>query len=256
MKKLIVIITVMIGLFFVTEKAYADSPVTSTPFSKAYYNNPIVKEASERNTITEDMAVYLADENNPIDVKAAIINALSWKVEGKNNTERYCQFIYGKSHKELNAEVLSGDQQFCIGYLLALDDIHFETPQSIEYLRMARSNMSDSLTVTIITFLVETMNEVSYDWHDQLNQILADTSLNGDLSEDAIKVITDYMLLGIDNPVNIPKTGTYPLGTIYAVGAIASMVAGLTLNNNIDTARILAKKHEKTIIKITEEMMK
>jgi hypothetical protein len=229
MKKLIIIITVLVGLLFVTERAYADSPLTSTPFSKAYYNIEIVKEASGRNTITADMAAYLADENNSIEVKAAIINALSWNIEGKNNAELYCQFIYGKTLKEMDGIALSGDQQFCIGYLLAMDDIHFETAQSMEYLRMARSNMSDSLTVNIVTFLVETMNEVSYDWPDQLNQILADTSLNQDLSEDAIKVITDYMLLGIDNPVNIPKTGVLPLGTVYAVCAIAFMVAVLAL---------------------------
>ncbi len=232
MKKLAIIITVFIGLVFVSQKAYADSPVTSTPFSKAYYNVDIVEEASRRNTITADMAKYLADANNPIDVKAAIINALSWDVNGKNNAERYCQLIYGKTLKDLDVAALSGDQQFCIGYLLAMDDIYFETTAAMEYLRMARSNMSDSLTVAILTFLVETMNEVSYDWQEQLNEILADTSLNGDLKEDAIKVITDYMIMGIDNPVNIPKTGELPLGTVYGMGAIALLIAGVTLKSN------------------------
>jgi len=238
MKKLVMVITVLIGVFFVTGKAYADSPLTSTPFSKVYYNNAIVKEASERNTITADMAAYLADADNPIDVKAALINALSWKVEDKNNAELYCQFIYGKAIKEIDAAALSGDQQFCIGYLLAMDDIHFETTQSMDYLRMARSNMSNSLTVAVVTFLVETMNVVSYDWKDQLNQILADTNLNKDLPEDAINVITDYMLLGIDNPVNIPKTGELPLGAVYAICASSFMVAGLTLNHKIEASRI------------------
>lgn len=226
MKKIISIITIVISLFFVTETALADSPVTSTPFSKAYYNIDIVKKASERNTITADMAEYLADENNPIDIKAAIINALSWSVDGKNNTEVYCQFIYGKELKDIDVKTLSGDQQFCIGYLLAMDDIHFETTQSMDYLRMARVNMVDSLTVNLITFLVETMNVVSYDWPDQLNLILSDANLNKDISDDAIKVITDYMLDGIDNPVNIPKTGAVPLGNAYGAGAITFLIIG------------------------------
>lgn len=242
MKKLIMIITVLVGLFYANEKVYADSPVTSTPFSKVYYNNDIVEEASRRNTITADMAAYLADANNSIDVKAALINALSWDVNGKNNAELYCQFIYGKTLKEIDVSALSGDQQFCIGYLLAMDDIYFETTQSMEYLRMARSNMKDSLTVAIVTFLVETMNEVSYDWPGQLNQILADASLNKDLSEDAITVITDYMIMGIDNPVNIPKTGTFPLGAFYGIGAIAFLIAGFTLNHNKNATRISAVK--------------
>ncbi|MFT4144783.1 MAG: hypothetical protein QM644_10045 [Mobilitalea sp.] len=226
MKKLIAIVTVIIGLFFVTETAFADSPVTSTPFSKAYYNIDIVKKASERNTITADMAAYLADVSNPIDVKAAIINALSWSVDGKNNTEVYCEYIYGKELKDIDVATLSGDQQFCIGYLLAMDDINFETTQSMEYLRMARDNMKDSLTVNVITFLVETMNGEAYDWPNQLRSILADTYLNKDISDDAIKVITDYMLDGIDNPVNIPKTGTIPLGNVYGIGAITFLIIG------------------------------
>jgi hypothetical protein len=236
MKKLIVIITVLIGVSFVTEKASADSPLTSTPFSKAYYNVALVKEASGRNTITDDMAAYLADGNNPIDVKAAIINALSWDINGKNNAELYCQFIYGKALKEMDVAVLSGEQQFCIGYLLALDD-YSDTAQSMEYLRMARSNMSDSLTVAIVTYLVETMTVVSYDWPGQMNQILADTSLNADLSDEAIKVITDYMISGIDNPVNIPKTGVLPLGTVYGMGVIVSM-AGVMLSRKRRIHRI------------------
>ncbi len=241
MKRLIAIIMVLAGLLCVTEKAYADSPLTSTPFSRAYYNIDIVKEASGRNAITADMATYLADADNPIDVKAAIINALSWDINGKNNTERYCQFIYGKALKEIDAAALSGDQQFCIGYLLAMDDIYFETTRSVEYLRMARNNMSDSLTVAIVTFLVETMNGASYDWSGQLKEILADTSLNKDISEDAIQVITDYMLLGIDNPVNIPKTGTFPMGTVYGVIAIAFLTAVFTLNYSKNAVRISAR---------------
>jgi hypothetical protein len=67
------------------------------------------------------------------------------------------------------------------------------------------------------------MTVVSYDWPGQLNQILADTSLNADLSDEAIKVITDYMISGIDNPVNIPKTGILPLEAVYGMGVIVSM---------------------------------
>lgn len=235
MKKFILIFTVLFVLFSETGIAYADSPVTSTPFSKAYYDVDLVEKASRRNTITADMAEYLADENNPIDVKAAIINALSWDVKGKNNTEIYCDMIYGKSLKDMDASTLSGDQQFCIGYLIAMDDIHFHTTQAMDYLRMARSNMKDSLTVALITSLVEMMNEVSYDWSDQIKNILDDPGLNRDLSDAAIKVITDYMLLGIDNPVSIPKTGTQSLGYVFGLGAMICLIMSISLSNSKKT---------------------
>jgi hypothetical protein len=232
MKKLIMIITVLVVLFNTTEKVYADSPLTSTYFSKAYYDIDIVEKASRRNNITAEMAQYLADENNPIDVKAALINALSWDVDGKNNAERYCQFTYGKSLKDIDAATLPGYQQFCIGYLLAMDDIHFETKQSLEYLRMAKNNMPDSLTVAILTFIVETMCEVSYDWPDRYNAILADTSLNSDMPEEAIQLITDYIILGIDKPLNIPKTGELSFGFVYGMAATVFLIAGYLLNKD------------------------
>lgn len=232
MKKIIMIITILIVIFNTTEKVYADSPLTSTYFSKAYYNIDIVEQASRRNNITAEMAQYLADENNPIDAKAALINALSWDVDGKNNAERYCQFIYGKTLKDIDVAALPGYQQFCIGYLLAMDDIYFETKQSLEYLRMAKNNMPDSLTVAILTFIVETMCEVSYDWQDQYNAILADTSLNSDMPEEAIQFITDYIILSIDKPLNIPKTGVHSLGLLYGIGATAFLITGYLLNKD------------------------
>ncbi len=228
MKKLIALIMVLIGIFGVTAAVSADSPLTSTNFSRAYYHVDIVNEASGRNTITSHMAAYLADENNPIDVKAAIINALSWNINGKNNAELYCEFIYGKPLEQLDVAALSGDQLFCIGYLLALDDYN-DTNQAWEYLKMARNNLSDSLTVALVTYLVEMMTAVSYDWQGQLNQILADTGLNKDLTDDAIKVITDYMILGIDNPVNIPKTGAIPPEAVYGLGIIISAAGILSV---------------------------
>lgn len=231
LSSIIAAVAIVAGLFFEPAIAYADSPLTSTPFSKAYYDVEIVEKASRRNHITEDMAAYLADENNPIDVKAALINALSWDLDGKDNTDRYCRFIYGKPLEEIDVAALSGDQQFCIGYLLAMDDIDFHTAQSMECLRLARINMPDSLTVAVITYIVEAMNGEVDDWRGQLNQILADTSLKQDLSEDAIKVITDYMLLGIDNPVNIPKTGTTSYAAVYGIVAIALLAGALYLNH-------------------------
>ena len=174
--------------------------------------------------MTDEMAEYLADENNPIDVKAAIINSLSWNISGKNNAELYCQMVYGKPLKEIDGKALSGDQQFCIGYLLAMDDIYFSTNQSVEYLRMARDNMPDSLRVALVTYLVEAMNEVAYDASEQLNQMLTDVSLKRDLSEEAIEIITNYMILGIDQPVNIPKTGVKSKGKIYGISAFVLLI--------------------------------
>lgn len=233
MKKIFaIIIAILLVLLNATEKVYADSPLTSTNFCKAYFDIDIVEEASRHKNITEEMAQYLADENNPIDVKAALINALSWDIDGKNNTERYCRFIYGKSLKDIDVAGLSGHQQFCIGYLLAMDDIDFESKQSLEYLRMARSSMPDSLTAAVVAFIVESMCEVSYDWQERYNAILADETLNGDMRQEGIQLISDYILLGIDKPLNIPKTGEKVYALLYGFGAVAFFASATVLKKH------------------------
>jgi LPXTG-motif cell wall-anchored protein len=233
MKKLIGFLCTFLILFCISATVSADSPLTSTPFSKAYYDIELVQEARDQGAMNSDFATYLADENNPIDVKAAIINALSWDIDGKENADTYCQLIYNTSLQELDVNALPADQQFCIGYLLALDN-YSDTAQAMEYLRSARSSMSDSLTVAVVTYLVEAMNFQFDDWPGKYESVLADATLNKDMSEAAIQVITDYIVLGIDNPVekpaDIPKTGERILWGIFAVGAVIA-AAGIIITS-------------------------
>lgn len=232
MKKIIMILMVILVLFKTTEQVYADSPLTSTHFSKAYYDIDIVGKASKRNFLTEEMAQFLADENNPIDVKAAVINALSWRIEKKNNTERYCMFIYGKSLKDIDVTLLSGQQQFCLGYMLALDDITINNMQAVEYLEMAKSNMPESRTVAVVSLLVEATYNLIDGWQERYSELLEDTNLNNDLPDEAIYYISDYMIYYNDIPLDIPKTGVHSYGWLYGIGALLFMAAAVTIKVN------------------------
>jgi hypothetical protein len=71
----------------------ADSPITSTPFSEAYQDYEIVQKAQKAGILDLEMAQYLSSRSAPIDVKAAVINALSWKIEGKQNATLYRYFL-------------------------------------------------------------------------------------------------------------------------------------------------------------------
>lgn len=238
MKKFIGFLFALVGLLCIPATVSADSPLTSTPFSKAYYDNPLVTQARDQGIMNSDFAAYLADENNPVDVKAAIINALSWDTEGKTNADIYCQQIYGKSLQDMDIATLTADQQFCIGYLLALDN-YFDTAKAMEILKTARDNQSNSMTVAVVTYLVEAMNDQFIDWPGKLEAILTDESLNKDISEEALQIIKDYMISGIDNPVtapsdtgngttDIPKTGERILWGVFAVGAVLA-AAGIVI---------------------------
>lgn len=73
-------------LVFLSHRVYADSRLTSTHFSKAYLDVPIVKAAkSSDGKITEEMMAFMLDQGNKVDEKLALINALGWRCKGKNN---------------------------------------------------------------------------------------------------------------------------------------------------------------------------
>ena len=55
-------------------QAYADSPLTSTDFYKAYLDVPIVKKAADNpNKLTKEMMEYLYDDKNPLDIRIALL---------------------------------------------------------------------------------------------------------------------------------------------------------------------------------------
>ena len=71
----------------------ADSPITATDFYKAYMDVKMVQRAHLEGVMGLEIAEFLSSPDNPIDVKAAVINDLSWKFDGKNNPEKYANYL-------------------------------------------------------------------------------------------------------------------------------------------------------------------
>ncbi len=216
MKKWILILLTMVGILLFHDTAYADSPLTSTDFNKAYSDIGLVTKASDTGIMDEEIAAYLRDEANPIDVKAAIINALSWGPEDKDNAQIYSKLAYDATLDELKIEELTGDQQFCFGYLLAMDD-YFDTVLAQHYLKLAKTNMPESFTVAMIYGLVESMDLTYGSWEDHIKPVLEDTRLVTDMRQEAVDIITDYMIL---YAASTPKTGERMIWPYYVGGAI------------------------------------
>jgi hypothetical protein len=92
MKKIYFVLVVMISA---AQMCFADSPLTSTEFYKAYLDVPIVKAAADNpKKLSEEAMAYLFDERNPLDVKIALINAVGWDVE---RLPTYSDYIMGTS---------------------------------------------------------------------------------------------------------------------------------------------------------------
>lgn len=152
----------LIALFLsllVTAKAGADSPLTSTDFAEAYWDHPIVRKAKTTGVVDREIAAFLSGDS-PLDVKAAVVNALGWDVHGKNNAQIYRRFLaqfYNTTPANLNLEVLSVGELFSLGYLTALDD-YFNVVPALPLLQRARRLARNSYTIALIESLTRAQN--------------------------------------------------------------------------------------------------
>lgn len=176
---------------------HADSPVTSTAIYKAYLDMDIVAEA-ESNGLSRAVADFLASPGNPLDEKAAVINALysglSWS--DQEHAEEYAQLVYGKSTASLDKSALSAQEIFVIGYLKVLD--HYMNPD-ITWITAAQKALPDSLTVALVQALAQSQLNMDCSW-SITEPVLNDTTLTKDLRQEAIDIITDYMVLYKGSP--------------------------------------------------------
>ena len=200
MKKTIIVIILLPLLLIFSATSRADSPITATDFYKAYMDVKMVKRAHLEGVMGLEIAEFLSSPENPIDVKAAVINAISWKFEGKSNAELYAYYLallYHLPVSELNTDFLGADETFCLGYLTAMDD-YFHPEFAIPLLEEARKSINDSFTVSIISAVVKAQAAFDSDWCEvwrEIKAVLENSALKQDLRPEATKIILDYMVL-------------------------------------------------------------
>ena len=160
----------------------------------------MVKRAHLEGVMGLEIAEFLTSPENPIDVKAAVINALSWRFDGKNNVELYACYLallYHVSLIEIDTAFLSADKIFCMGYLMVMDD-YFHPEKALPLLEEAHNMEKDSFAVSIILALAKAQRAFDSDWCEvwKLTEaVLQNKELNQDLRPEAIKMIVDYMIL-------------------------------------------------------------
>ncbi|SFD53282.1 Copper amine oxidase N-terminal domain-containing protein [Paenibacillus catalpae] len=175
------------------KKAFADSPITSTTIYRAYLDIDMVAEA-HRLGFSPEIAQFLSSEKNPIDHKAAVINAIysSSQWDDRDIMNQYAKAVYGKPASSLNVKTLRGDELFVLGYLKVLD--HYLEPDTY-WLGLAAESLPNSMTVALVNSLARSQGsseamDLSYCY---LERVLADKSLVQDIRQEAIAIITDYI---------------------------------------------------------------
>jgi hypothetical protein len=205
---------ILILLLFLPTMIFADSPITSTDFYEAYKDIEIVRKAEAKGVIDDQIAAYLSSPFNPIGVKAAVINALSWDFDGKNNMSLYWDYLsrmYRKSREELRSNNLTADEVFSVGYLAVMDN-YFYPERAIPWLEEATSRRKESFTVAMMLALTKAQEELDkreekrtegkdrYNLHScnmwkLIEEVLENKRLKKDLSAKATNIIVDYMVL-------------------------------------------------------------
>ncbi|NUO09469.1 MAG: hypothetical protein HUU08_12460 [Candidatus Brocadia sp.] len=200
MKKALITVLVVKLLFVFPGISQADSPITATDFYEAYKDVKMVQRAHLEGVMGVEIAEFLSSPENPIDLKAAVINALSWRFEGKNNAEFYTYYLgllYHMSITELDTDFLSADEIFCLGYLVAMDN-YFHPENAMSLLEEAHKLMEKSFTVSIVLALVKAQMAFEQDWCEAwkiIENVLRNTDLKQDLRPEAKKIIVNYMIL-------------------------------------------------------------
>lgn len=179
------------GFIITILMAFADSPLTSTPFYTAYEGVAEVKAAVSANgELNIDLMEFLSSKN-PIAYKMAIINAIGWAFEGHNNYDRYKSFLGEKTGKgKLKAENL-----LCLAYLKALDN-YFDCVDALKIADEALALNPKSYTFNIIRALIKAQVLFDTDWcalYQATDNVRKKTDLKSDMNDGAIYIIFDYM---------------------------------------------------------------
>ncbi|MCF6364946.1 MAG: hypothetical protein L3J35_01975 [Bacteroidales bacterium] len=197
--KIKIILLSLLAVFSVSSTAYADSPLTSTHFSKAYEDEAIIIKASKSNGIlTPELMNYLIDKQNPVAVKMAVINKLSWDINGKSNTGIFIDYLKKKKLYKNEDKFIKkgkGDVLLCVAYLKVMDNYN-DIDDALKYAEYALKKNSKSYTYNIIAALIKAQKAFNSDWckvFKLTDNVRNNNSLKIDMKVEAITIIFDYM---------------------------------------------------------------
>jgi hypothetical protein len=199
---------VLLAVWSVSFSAKADSPVTSTAFSEVYYDEAIVLKAQgAAGVLNDELMAYLYEKTNPVDVKLAIINELSWDYNGKNNFDLFVQFCLTASGSESSDKLIKkakGDLLICLAYLKAMDN-YFVVGEAYDLAKKARTKGKKSYCIHLIAGVIEGQYLFDSDWcgvFKATDKVRNNKKLKTDIRSEAINIVFEYMDLYAESCVN------------------------------------------------------
>jgi hypothetical protein len=198
-------ILIILIFIFSINPIFADSPLTSTDFYKAYMDIPMVQEASlSKGRITNEMMEYIDDDANPLDIKLSIINSIGWDRKGLMNSKIFFMYVINKKKykTEFGGDFMAfkwyatRDELICYSYMKALDN-YFDVVDAFEIASEALRKYPDSFAVNMIYNLIKSQGLTSYNescYASKLFKSLKDNAkLKMDMREESISYVYEYM---------------------------------------------------------------
>jgi hypothetical protein len=192
-------ILLIILFTFSINPVFADSPLTSTDFYKAYMDVPLIAKASQSNgVLTTEIFDYITSKSTSVDKKIAVINALKWNINGKNNAVIYLKKLFLK-HKEYSPSNFfkkgTAEELICYAYLKAMDN-YFDVKKASLFSSRAIKLSPNSFTIAVINQLIKVqMVNAPKNWckiYSEMNKIRENKDLVFDFRKDAAKLIFIY----------------------------------------------------------------
>lgn len=183
------ILSFSLVLLLLTSIGRADSPLTSTEFYTAYSDVKLVEQAARTHVLNKEMAAFLSNPKTSIDQKAALINALGWNFDGQKNAAAFRAWLGRKSP--------TADEQFCLGYLTAMDSYQHAS-KGLPMLEKAAAAKPKSYTVALILALVKAQGLVDNPkkWGEiwtSIDLVNKNSKLEMDMRPEARDIVMEYM---------------------------------------------------------------
>jgi hypothetical protein len=194
MKRLFLILIFTLSI----NSVFADSPLTSTDFYKAYLDIPLIqKTANSNGVLTDEVFEYLISKNS-LDKKVALINALKWDFDGKNNSSLYIKKLFGirKNYTLTNFyQKATPEELLCYGYLKAMDD-YFDVKKASVFTSRAQKLNPRSYSIAVINHLITTQMVDRSNWceiYSGFDAIKQNKLLKVDFRTKASDIIYEYL---------------------------------------------------------------
>ena len=199
MKRLLTAIALMLAF----TAGWADSPLTSTHFADAYSDHPMVQMADEmmQHDMPTTLLNFLANKNEPVDVRLAVINKIGWNFDGTTVGAQLGEYLmgrYGAKDEKKLVKKLDAGTLAVYAYAKAMSN-YFDVKAASELGHQAvKKNKNKSFSVAMASALIDAQVYLDSDWgmvHKVVADVLHDGSLHLDMRQEAIDNIMEYINL-------------------------------------------------------------